>query len=378
MDADVAIVGAGVEGLAIASEVAKPGRSVFVFERNAKPGQETSGRSSEVAHAGFNCSPGSLEARFCVLGNRELWRLVENGSIPGRKCGKFVVAVDEREVSALEQYKQQGEKNGVPGLWIATRRYVEQEEPHIRARAALVSLSSGIINSHALVKYFEAMARAKGAEVLCRCEVTGIEQVQGGWSLRVREYGSQTETEVRTRVVINAAGLWADSVAEMAGVKVDEAGLRQYFYKGEYFAIPDRRYTVNHLVYPVRAPDEVGLGIHLTLDLEGNLRAGPNAVPLPSRKIDYTVDPEHRSGFFEAVRRYYALLQDERELVPDYAGIRPRLLTSNGLKRGFYIAHEKARGLPGLIDLLGFESPGLTASPEIGKHVAGMVREILG
>lgn len=368
-EVQVTVVGAGVVGLAVAAAVAGAARQVLLLERNPSFGQETSSRHSGVIHAGIYYPPGSLKAALCVRGRRLLYQICQQHAIPHRRTGKLIVAVEEDEVEGLERLLERGRANGVEGLRLLSRRQVREMEPNVEATAALLSPETGIIDDHALMRLFLARAREGGALVAFNKEVVGIEGRGEGYRVTVRE--PQGCSSFTTRVLINCAGLFADRLAAMAGLDIDRWGYRLHYCLGEYFSL-SRRGLVQRPVYPL--PESAGLGIHITPDLEGRLRLGPNVRYVD--RISYRVDPGQRDAFWRAARRYLPSLRPE-ELEPEFAGVRPKLQGPGEGFRDFVISHEADKGFPGLINLIGIESPGLTSAPAIGETVAAMVRGLL-
>jgi L-2-hydroxyglutarate oxidase LhgO len=372
-DVDLAVVGGGVVGLAIAAQSSGRGREVAVLERHRAVGQETSSRNSEVVHAGLYYPPGTLKARLCVEGARELYALARRHGVAHRRCGKLVVAVASEELDSLRKLRDTGLANGATGLRLLDAADVRQLEPNVSARAALLSPDTGIVDSHALTGAFLGLARDHGATVAVGTKVLGLSLGRDAWRVTYRD--GQEDGSLAARAVVNAAGLEAQSVMRMAGLDPDRLGLSRYLCKGEYFAVRGpRRAAVRGLVYPSPEADLAGLGIHTVVDLGGGLRLGPNAFYV--QEIDYDVDPAHRGEFLDGARTFLRWLQAE-DLVPAMAGVRPKLAGPGEPARDFHIAHEAAAGAPGFFNLAGIESPGLTASPAIARLVADMVDEYL-
>ncbi len=368
---DVTIIGAGVVGLAIAAELAGEGKETIVVERQDGFGREASSRNSEVIHAGIYYEKDSLKARFCVEGRRALYELCAAAGIPHRKIGKLIIAVDNHDLPVLEDLKQQGEENGVEGLALLSREEVTEMEPNVRAAGGLWSPETGIIDSHGLMAYFEKKA-APAATFAYNCELISLEREGEGYVVGIRDADGDL-FRFASRVVVNSAGLEAEKVAALAGIETAAAGYAIYPCKGEYFRVwGGEKERTTRLVYP--PPTGISLGLHTVVDLQGGIKIGPNAFYVD--EIDHTVDEGHLDEFFEGARGYLPALKKE-SLSPDMAGIRAKLYRKGEKERDFVIRHEEDRGLPGLISLIGIESPGLTASPAIGKHVAKMVREIL-
>lgn len=371
--ADIAIIGAGVIGLAVAARLAGPGRQVYVLEKNDSFGLETSSRHSGVIHAGIYYPRGSLKARLCLEGNRRLYELCRQYGIGYRKTGKLIVAADDSEVAELETLLERGRGNDVDDLRLLSKRELKALEPNVAGIAAVLSPSTGIIDSHALMQYFIAKAVAGGVQIAYRSRVVDITKVADGYEVTVEDGGGRSSFV--TSVLINCAGLYSDKIAEMAGIDIDRAGYRLHYCKGEYFSLKSRPATrVNRLIYPVPLADIVGVGIHVTPDLEGRVRLGPDVGYVDS--LDYSVDDSHKRPFYDSVKRLLPSVEYD-DLEPEMAGIRPKLQPPGGKIRDFVIKDEGEVGLPGLIDLIGIESPGLTASPAIAEYVADLIAERL-
>lgn len=372
-DADVVVVGAGVVGLACARTLVRRFPSLVVLERHDSFGQETSSRNSEVVHAGLYYEPGSLKARACLRGRELLYDLARVACVTARPVGKLVVAVTEAEERSLEALLARAHANGALDCRILDAAEVRRLEPAVRARSALLSPSTGLVDASGLMRHLAATAGDGGASLAYGVELTGVEPLAGGFRLRVRQDGA-TST-LTTRVLVNAAGLDADEVAAMAGIEVDGAGYRLRWVKGSYFAYGGPPLGLTHLVYPV--PHDVGtsLGIHLVLDLGGAVRFGPDATPVPERRQDYRVDPSRRSAFGAAVRSYLPAVADAH-LTEAFAGIRPKLGGPGDAARDFVVRHEVDRGLPGLVSLVGIDSPGLTSALALAEDVDRLLADL--
>ena len=368
----IVIIGAGVIGLAIASELSKKNREVCVIERNGSFGRETSSRNSGTVHAGIYYPPGSLKAETCVAGNSQLYELCEHWNIPHRKTGKLIVAKEKNEIQELELLLKQGRENGATGLTMVSQKQLNSIEPEIKATAAIHSSSSGIIDPCALMSYFLAKAKENGAEIFYRCNVIDVEKTPGGYELMVIESptaGSIVRTVLRADIVINCAGLDSDKIAGSAGI--DDLSYRQYYCKGEYFSVNgQKKKLVKRLIYPLPESDNRGLGIHIVLNMEGKMLLGPDAVYV--NKIDYNIDESQREKFYQSAKEFLPFIEPD-DLNPEMAGIRPKLQGPGEGFRDFIIKEESDRGLPGFINLIGIESPGLTSSPAIAKYVAKMI-----
>jgi len=368
---DIAIIGAGVIGLAVSSEIGQAGRSVFVLEKNSSWGQETSSRNSEVIHAGIYYQPGSLKAISCIKGRERLYSLCKENDIGFKKCGKLIVAVDESELEYIETLYENGIKNGVT-LFFLGKEDVAKMEPKISCIKALYSPDTGIVDSHALMEYFLKKGKAKGVEVVCEAEVVGIEKKGEQYLIKINNQGEQIE--LLSRVVINCSGLNADKIAALCGIDIETEGYHQYYLKGNYFRLTDKfRNATQRLVYPV--PDKNSLGIHTVIDLNGGIRLGPDEEEVG--QVDYQVNEGRKQAFFTSVKKFFPEVEED-DLYSDMAGIRPQLRSpNNGDFKDFIISHEAEKGLPGLINLIGVESPGLTSSPYIAQYVGRIVDEIL-
>ncbi len=366
------VVGAGVVGLAVAERLAEKKDQLLVIERNPAIGQETSSRNSEVIHAGIYYPRGSLKSELCRKGRRMLYQRCRLANIRHLKCGKLIVATDPEEEQRLAQIKQQAEANGVDDLSLLSATRVKQMEPRVKATAALFSPSTGIIDSHRLMRHLAARARKNGALFFFETTVEAIEpRPDGRYNVTVRYRDGKTD-RFATEQLVNCAGLEADRVAARAGIDIDACNYRQHFWKGEYFSCDLPAGYIKHLVYPVPLPANVGLGIHATIDMTGRIKLGPNATYLPERIYDYTVKADNRKLFYQAARRYLPELRQE-QLQPEMAGIRPKLQKPGDGIRDFIIQEESERGLPRLVNCIGIESPGLTSCLAIADYVAALL-----
>lgn len=364
----ITIIGAGIVGLAIAAELAKD-KQVYLLDKNETFGQETSSRTSEVIHAGIYYPPGSLKAKLCVEGNALLYELCERYGIGYKKLGKLIVATDEEEAEELGKLRQNATRNGVR-LELLSGQEVEKVEPKIKAVAALFSPFTGIVDSYGLMKCFATKAKENNAQIAYRARVIGIEKLANRYKVTVED--SAGNFSFLTRILINSAGLNSDRIAELAGIDIMKAGYKLHYCKGEYFSLS--RSPTKRLIYPVPKPRAAGLGIHITPDLQGRVRLGPNAYYVG--EIDYKVDERRKQEFYNGVKSFLPSIESD-SIEPDFAGIRPKLQGPGEDLRDFVIRHEADRGLEGLINLIGIESPGLTASPAIARYVKAMVEEKL-
>jgi len=357
---DCVVIGAGVVGLAVARRLAQDGREVMVLEAAHSIGTGTSSRNSEVIHAGIYYAPNSLKATLCVRGRQSLYAYCESRAIPYRRCGKLIVATNARQLSALQALRDKACANGVLDLQSLTAAQVKAMEPDIFCLAALLSPSTGIIDSHAFMLQLQADAEQAGAVFAFQSAVEGGEITFEGIALRVQG----AIEPLLAHSVINCAGLQAQQVAaRLIGLRA--AAIPPLFYaKGNYFSFSGRA-NFSHLIYPM--PEAGGLGIHLTLDLAGRPRFGPDVQWVP--ELDYTVDPARLVTFQNQIRHYWPGV-DAGTLQPDYVGIRPKLAAQGAPAADFRIDDHTRHGVAGLINLFGIESPGLTAALAIADHVA--------
>jgi L-2-hydroxyglutarate oxidase LhgO len=359
--ANIVIIGAGVVGLAVAATLSERNEAVYVFEKNKKFGQETSSHNSGVIHSGIHYPKNSLKAKLCVKGNPMLYEICEKYKIPYKRLGKLTVAVEEEEFEELEKLMKMGEDNGVKDLEFLNREEVKEFEPNVEVEKALHSPSTGIIEPDELMNLFYAQIRNNRAIVATETEVTSIGKTDSGYELSGMSVGEKFTVTAKT--VINCAGLYSDRIAAMIGLEIDKLGYRLHLCKGDYFRIAGKP-PVKMLVYPV--PKGPGLGIHLTPDLGGSVRLGPNAYYVSN--IEYSVESNEKE-FREDVRRFLPSIR-EYDIQIDSAGIRPKLQGPQDSFRDFIIKHEADKDLFGFINLVGIESPGLTAAPAIGAFVS--------
>ena len=357
---DCAVIGAGVIGLACARALALAGREVVILEAAGAIGTETSSRNSEVIHAGIYYAPGSAKALLCVEGRALLYRYCEERGVAHRRCGKLIVATAAEQVATLHKIQAQAAANGVRDLRLLTADEAKAMEPALRCVAALHSPSTGIIDSHGLMLAYQGEAEDHGAMRALQSPVTGGEVEAKGIALDV---GGTEPMRICARTVINSAGLMAQRIAASLRGFPQDLVPPCYYAKGNYYSLAGRS-PFTHLIYPV--PEAAGLGVHLTLDLAGQARFGPDVEWIA--EIDYDVDLRRADGFYRAIRDYWPGLRDG-QLAPGYAGIRPKLDGPGKPASDFLIQGPAEHGVPGLVNLFGIESPGLTASLALAEHV---------
>ncbi|HJV49834.1 MAG TPA: NAD(P)/FAD-dependent oxidoreductase [Noviherbaspirillum sp.] len=366
--ADCLVVGAGVVGLAVARMLAQSGREVLVVEKHPAIGMETSSRNSEVIHAGLYYPTGSLKARLCVAGREALYDFCDQRAIPVRRCGKLVVATSEAQSAKLDAIQAQAHANGCTEVTLLTGDQARALEPALSCIAALASPATGIIDSHAYMLALQGDAENAGALFAFDSEVIGGSTQADGIALQVRS-GDGSEIELHAATVVNCGGLWAPRLARsIAGLHHKDIP-QPYFAKGNYYSFTGRA-PFSRLIYPV--PEPGGLGVHLTLDLGGQARFGPDVEWLDnvSDDIDYRVDPRRADRFYREIRAYWPQLPDE-SLQPAYAGVRPKIAPANVSSDFLFAAH----GNPHYLGLYGVESPGLTASLAIAAQVKGLLTQ---
>jgi len=361
---DCVVIGAGVVGLAVARALALRGREVMVLEAEDAIGTGTSSRNSEVIHAGIYYPPGSAKARLCVAGKHLLYAYCEARGVGHSRCGKLIVATDEMQAKTLEKIEATAHANGVDDLRRLTGAEAMAMEPAVSCVAALLSPSTGIVDSHGLMLALQGDLETAGGAVAVRSPVRSGHCGRDAIHL---EAGADELIELAAQVVVNSAGLQAQEVARRIAGIPPESIPPSVYAKGSYYVLQGRS-PFRRLIYPV--PERGGLGVHLTLDLAGQARFGPDVEWVD--RLDYAVDPARAGSFYRLIRRYWPGLPDD-SLHPGYAGIRPKLSSEGITSADFLIQGAQAHGVPGLINLYGIESPGLTSSLAIGEQVADAI-----
>jgi L-2-hydroxyglutarate oxidase LhgO len=359
----IVIIGAGIIGLAVAAEISGSNDSVYVFEKNRRIGMETSSHNSGVIHSGIHYPKGSLKAMLCVRGNSMIYEMCQNFNIPYKKLGKLTVAVGEEETAELEHLMKMGRENDVEGLEFLDSDQIRKLEPRIVADNAIYTPSSGIVEPDEIMNHYYAIAQKNQAVVATETMVTDLKKLNCCYEISGISAGQKFTVQAET--VINCAGLYADKIAAKVGIDIDKFGYRIEYCKGDYFRVSGKP-PVKMLVYPV--PSGPGLGIHLTPDMSGSVKLGPNTYFVSN--VDYIVESSEIE-FREAVKRYMPSITDYN-ISADSSGIRPKLKPQNGSFRDFVIKHESDIGLHGFINLIGIESPGITASPAIASYVSDL------
>lgn len=371
MDFEIAIIGAGVVGLAIAEQLSRKWKNIIVIEKNEKFGMETSSRSSEVIHAGVYYPQGSLKAKLCIRGNELLYEIAEKNGIPYKRCGKLIVATSNEEIEKLEGIVKNAQSIGARDVRIVDKHEIKVLEPLVFAQKAIFFPFSGIIDSHSLMRFFYVKAKERGVEFLFRNEVVGIEKRGESYELRIKS--QDEETKLNVKIVINCAGLNSGKIAQLVGFDIEKLRYRIYYRKGVYFRVTKNlHYMPKMLIYPV-PPEEATVGIHTVPELNGGIRLGPYDTWADS--IDYSVDENLRDLFYESTKKFLPFLNLE-DIQPDMAGFQAKRYGPNEKSMDFLIKEESDNGFPFFINLIGIESPGLTSSPAIGEYVSNIVNQL--
>jgi L-2-hydroxyglutarate oxidase LhgO len=363
---DCIVIGAGVVGLAVARRLAMAGRDVVVVEAADAIGTETSSRNSEVIHAGIYYAKDSLKAKLCVDGKWQLYEYCRSHGVPHVNCGKLIVATSDPEVETLADIIVRAANNGVDDLYEIGGNAARTMEPALTCASALVSPSTGVVDSHGVMLAIQGDAEDHGAMIAFESKVTGGEVRDNNFLVRV-QLADGEEFSLTCNLLVNSAGLGAQTVARgFAGLDARHVP-PLYFCKGSYFSLLGKQ-PFSRLIYPV--PASASLGVHVTVDLAGQIRFGPDQEWVET--IDYDVDPRRADEFYDAVRRYYPELPDGA-LIPAYSGLRPKVHAPDEAGRDFLIQGPAEHGLAGLVNLFGIESPGLTSSLAIADEVAEML-----
>ena len=361
---DALVIGAGVVGLAVGRALARQGLETIVLERADAIGTGTSSRNSEVVHAGLYYPAGSLKARLCVRGRQQLYAFCESHGVAHRRCGKLVVATAPEQHPALQTTREKAAANGVELRWLGAAE-ARELEPALHCTAALLSPETGIVDSHGLMLALQGDLEAAGGALALCSPVQGLRCGSDGLVVQV---GGDAPMELAAGIVVNAAGLWAPSLAAATQGLAAAHVPRGHHAKGSYFSLAGRA-PFSRLIYPV--PEQAGLGVHLTLDLAGQARFGPDVewlAPGSPDAIDYRVDPARAEGFYAEIRRYWPDLRDGA-LQPAYSGVRPKLAGPGSPAADFVVQGPRLHGVDGLVNLFGIESPGLTSCLALADEV---------
>lgn len=361
VDIECVVVGAGVVGLAVARALARNGREVILVEAGEGIGVGISSRNSEVVHAGIYYPSGSLKAQLCVEGKQRLYAFCDERGVDYQRVGKLIVASDDRQCQSLQALLDQGLRNGVDDLQLLDARQVRALEPELACVAALWSPSTGIVDSHALMLALQADAEAYGTSIAFRTPLESASCTEYGFELHM---GGVQPMNLSCRHLINCAGLSAPEVASRIEGLPAQHVPKAWLCKGSYFSFSGPA-PFRHLVYP--APESAGLGVHMTLDLGGQVRFGPDVEWVD--QVDFRVDPLRAEGFYQAIRRYWPTLSND-SLQPAYSGIRPKITGPTEPAADFIISDPHTHGVPGLVNLFGIESPGLTSCLALAERVA--------
>jgi L-2-hydroxyglutarate oxidase LhgO len=369
---EITIIGAGVVGLSIASHLAESGRNVLLIEKHESFGRECSGRNSEVIHASIYYPPESLKGRLCLEGNELMYSLCSKFNIPHSNIGKLIVACNKEEDEKLPALLETAKNNGAKGVRIINQKEINKIEPNVFATSAIHCPSSGIVDSHKLMQFFEANAINHKADVLYHHEVIAIEKKTNSYKITVKDDDNNV-SDFDTEILINCAGLGSGHISELAGIDIDKFNYRINYAKGIYFRVNKQleKYP-KMLIYPV-PPAHARVGIHTTPDLYGGMRLGPHDFWV--EKIDYSVDDSKHEFFLDSVKSFLPFI-DFNDFYPDSSGIHPKIQKPGEPMQDFVIRHEADKGLEGFINLVGIESPGLTSSPAIGKYVLNLVNNL--
>lgn len=374
---DCVVIGAGVIGLAVAREMALQGRETILLERESSFGTISSARNSEVIHAGIYYPKDSLKAKLCVEGNRLLYEYCRSHQVSTQPYGKLIVASDDNQINDLQAILYKAHNNEVPEIKMISGNEAKALEPKLKCSAAILSASTGIVDSHGYMLSLLGGFEDAGGMVAYQSPLISAKPIgvnaEGGFEL---EIGGADGMKIQTKLLINCAGMSAPAVAKrIEGLKQEQIP-KAFFAKGNYFSLSGKS-PFTHLIYPI--PEPGGLGVHLTLDMGGQAKFGPDVEWLDiddEKQIDYTVNPKRGDGFYEAVRRYWPELKDG-SLQPDYSGVRAKIVPPNSPAGDFCFSDPQDHGLTGLFNLYGFESPGLTSSLAIAKYLEGKIKSSL-
>ncbi len=365
----ITIIGAGVVGLAIAARLSAKYDSILVVEQHGSLGNETSSRNSEVIHAGIYYPANSLKGKLCLRGNDMMYEICRKNNIPHINCGKLIVATEDKEIGILPELLKKAKANGAKDVRIVDNNEIYEIEPKVTAKAAIYCPTSGVVDSHSLMKYFEAKAMNNDTSFAYNNKVIKIERLSDSYVVHTQDSTGYKSTFL-TEILINSAGLHSDKICEMLGIETIQAGYKINYHKGIY-------YRVNHktelfpkaLIYPL-PPEEGSVGIHTCPDIAGGMRLGPHFIW--SKTLDYSVNDEFHDLFYRESSKYLPFL-DPEDISVDSSGFMAAVQSPGEPMKDFIIKHEEERSLHGFINLVGIESPGLTASPAIAELVEKII-----
>jgi len=370
MDYKVTVIGAGVVGLAVSRELSDRFDNVLIIDQEESFGRGISSRNSEVVHSGLYYKQNSLKADLCIKGQRLLYNYCTEKSIPHNICGKLIVAQGSIGKGKLKKLLANAERNGVQDGKLCNKDEIIALEPHVNGEYGLYFPRSGVVDSHQFMLNLEHDSKGNGVDTVYKVEVKKIKKIKGGYELLAMD-ADENEILFTTETVVNSAGLGANDISTMAGINDPDYTLQ--YWKGEYFSVGNgKEKFVSRLIYPVPEQNNVGLGIHTTTDISGRLKLGPNAFYLEDGKDDYSVDGSKKKVFYNAVKDFLPFIEMD-DLNPDYSGIRPKLQSLGKGEQDFIIVNEAERGYKNFINLIGIESPGLTASMAIAEYVGGVI-----
>jgi L-2-hydroxyglutarate oxidase LhgO len=354
---DVVIIGAGIIGLAIAERLRKSFKDVLVLEKEEKFGQHTSSRNSEVIHSGIYYPINSLKSKLCIRGNKLLYNFLKKHDIPYLNCGKLIIASNKDEEKILDKLFSNGMNKKINGLEYISSKKAKLIEPNVKCTKAIWVPSSGIMDSHRVMKRLEYNFISNDGVIVYNTLVNSIINNKSNFNIK-----TNNQDNIETKILINAAGLWADQISLMLGIDK----LKIHYYKGEYYKT-NRYKNINCLIYPL--PSEVSLGIHAAIQLNGDVFFGPNAYSVD--EINYHIDDSHKNSFLNHIKKYMDIKSDD--IWPDFCGIRPKLQAKGMSFEDFYINNELTSGAKNFINLLGIDSPGLTSSLSIAEYVESII-----
>lgn len=374
MDINIIIIGAGVVGLAIAAELSKKSKNIVVLERHESFGKDQSSRNSEVIHAGMYYPSNSLKAKLCVEGNQMIYNWCNRYKVGYENYEKIIVATSPDETDKLYNIYVQGTLNGLKSIELISKPLINKLEPNIHGVEGILSKSTGILNSHEFMQSLESFALNNHVIISYNSEVVGIQKITGGYEIL---FSNNSEIfKVTSEIVVNCAGLYADKIAQLLGIDIVQNDYQISFARGHYFKLSSNyRNFTNRLIYPVPEKNLTGIGIHITKDLNGYMKLGPDVEYLRYNTEDYKIPKSRLEMFYKSAKKYIPSLK-KTDLSPDQAGIRAKLQKKGDSFRDFIIQNEDSLGYNGFINLLGIESPGLTSSLAIAKYVEKIINNL--